>query len=57
MMVSSPPASILFFLFFLLPRLQTLLHSLGGKMPLSTQILIGSRTSRCTTASSSWSRS
>jgi type II secretory pathway component PulF len=32
---------ILFFLFFLLPRLQTLLSSLGGKMPLSTQILIG----------------
>ncbi|HXQ81220.1 MAG TPA: type II secretion system F family protein [Opitutaceae bacterium] len=33
---------ILFFLFFLLPRLQTLLNSLGGKMPVSTQILIGS---------------
>ena len=32
---------ILFFLFFLLPRLQTLLHQLGGKMPISTQILIG----------------
>jgi type II secretory pathway component PulF len=32
---------ILFFLFFLLPRLQTLLTSLGGKMPLSTRILIG----------------
>ena len=32
---------ILFFLFFLLPRLQTLLNSLGGKMPISTQILIG----------------
>jgi type II secretory pathway component PulF len=32
---------ILFFLFFLLPRLQTLLNSLGGKMPFSTQILIG----------------
>ncbi len=31
---------ILFFLFFLLPRLQTLLHSLGGKMPISTQILV-----------------
>jgi type II secretory pathway component PulF len=31
---------ILFFLFFLLPRLQDLLHSLGGKMPVSTQILI-----------------
>jgi type II secretory pathway component PulF len=33
-------AVVLFFLFFLLPRLQTLLNSLGGKMPLSTQILI-----------------
>jgi len=32
---------ILFFLFFLLPRLQTLLNSLGGQMPLSTRILIG----------------
>jgi general secretion pathway protein F len=32
---------ILFFLFFLLPRLQTLLSSLGGKMPTSTAILIG----------------
>jgi type II secretory pathway component PulF len=32
---------ILFFLFFLLPRLQTLLTSLGGKMPTSTKILIG----------------
>jgi type II secretory pathway component PulF len=32
---------ILFFLFFLLPRLQTLMTSLGGKMPLSTRILIG----------------
>ena len=32
---------ILFFLFFLLPRLQTLLTSLGGKMPLSTKLLIG----------------
>jgi type II secretory pathway component PulF len=32
---------ILFFLFFLLPRLQTLLASLGGKMPLSTRILVG----------------
>ena len=31
---------ILFFLFFLLPRLQVLLNSLGGTMPLSTQILI-----------------
>jgi type II secretory pathway component PulF len=32
---------VLFFLFFLLPRLQTLLNSLGGKMPFSTMILIG----------------
>jgi general secretion pathway protein F len=32
---------ILFFLFFLLPRLQTLLNALGGKMPTSTQLLIG----------------
>lgn len=32
---------ILFFMFFLLPRLQGLLTSLGGKMPLSTKILIG----------------
>ena len=31
---------ILFFLFFLLPRLQTLLDSLGGTMPVSTRILI-----------------
>jgi type II secretory pathway component PulF len=31
---------ILFFLFFLLPRLQTLLTSLGGKMPTSTALLI-----------------
>lgn len=31
---------ILFFLFFLLPRLQGLLASLGGKMPTSTKILI-----------------
>jgi general secretion pathway protein F len=31
---------VMFFLFFLLPRLQTLLHSLGGKMPISTRILI-----------------
>ena len=31
---------VLFFLFFLLPRLQTLLQSLGGKMPVSTRILI-----------------
>ena len=32
---------ILFFIFFLLPRLQTLLSSLGGKLPFSTQILVG----------------
>jgi general secretion pathway protein F len=32
---------VMFFLFFLLPRLQQLLTSLGGKMPLSTRILIG----------------
>jgi type II secretory pathway component PulF len=32
---------ILFFLFFLLPRLQGLLNSLGGKLPISTQILVG----------------
>ena len=32
---------VLFFLFFLLPKLQGLFTSLGGKLPLSTQILIG----------------
>ncbi len=32
---------ILFFLFFLLPRLQTLLTSLGGELPVSTKLLIG----------------
>ncbi len=32
---------ILFFLFFLLPRLQTLLQSLGGELPLSTRLLVG----------------
>lgn len=32
---------ILFFLFFLLPRLQTLLTSLGGQLPVSTQLLVG----------------
>jgi type II secretory pathway component PulF len=32
---------ILFFLFFLLPRIQGLLTSLGGKLPLSTSILVG----------------
>jgi general secretion pathway protein F len=32
---------ILFFLFFLLPRLQSLLSSLGSKLPLSTKLLVG----------------
>jgi len=32
---------VLFFLFFLLPRLQLLFDSLGGKIPASTRILIG----------------
>jgi type II secretory pathway component PulF len=32
---------VLFFLFFLLPRLQSLLRSLGGHMPLSTRLLVG----------------
>jgi type II secretory pathway component PulF len=32
---------IVFFLTFLLPKLQDLLNSLGGKMPTSTRILIG----------------
>jgi general secretion pathway protein F len=32
---------ILFFVFFLLPRLQGLLTSLGGKLPMSTQIVVG----------------
>jgi Type II secretory pathway, component PulF len=31
----------LFFLFFLLPRLQTLLISLGSELPLSTRLLVG----------------
>jgi len=31
---------ILFFLFFLLPRLQVLLASLGGRLPPSTQVLV-----------------
>ena len=31
---------ILFFLFFLLPRLQSLLDALGGELPLSTQLLV-----------------
>ncbi len=33
---------VLFFLFFLLPKLQGLFTSLGGKLPFSTQLLIGS---------------
>lgn len=32
---------ILFFLFFLLPRLQSLLSSLGGELPISTRLLVG----------------
>jgi type II secretory pathway component PulF len=32
---------ILFFLFYLLPKMQNLLSSLGGKLPASTQLLIG----------------
>ncbi|HSY53559.1 MAG TPA: type II secretion system F family protein [Opitutaceae bacterium] len=32
---------VMFFLFFLLPRLQLLFDSLGGKLPVSTQLLIG----------------
>jgi type II secretory pathway component PulF len=32
---------ILFFVFFLLPKLQGLLASLGGKLPVSTQIVVG----------------
>ena len=32
---------IIFFVLFLLPRLETLLKSLGGEMPLSTKLLIG----------------
>ncbi|MBL9188183.1 MAG: type II secretion system F family protein [Opitutaceae bacterium] len=32
---------VVFFLLFLLPRLKTLLASLGGKMPASTSLLIG----------------
>jgi len=32
---------VLMFLFFLLPRIQTLLTSLGGKLPLATRLLIG----------------
>ncbi len=33
---------ILFFVFFLLPKLQGLLASLGSKLPLATQLLVGS---------------
>jgi len=33
---------ILFFVFFLLPKLQGLLTSLGGKLPLATRIVVGS---------------
>ncbi|MFI5357022.1 MAG: type II secretion system F family protein [Opitutales bacterium] len=33
---------IAFFVLFLMPRLQSLLTSLGGKLPLSTQLLVGS---------------
>lgn len=32
---------VLFFVFFLLPRLQTLLNSLGGELPWSTRLLVG----------------
>jgi len=32
---------IFFFLFYLLPKMQNLLSSLGGKLPASTQLLIG----------------
>ena len=31
---------VIFFVLFLLPRLQTLLTSLGGKLPLSTKLLM-----------------
>ena len=40
-MVAVAGGVIIFFLTFLLPRLKTLLTSLGGKMPASTSILIG----------------
>ena len=39
-MVTVAGGVIVFFLVFLLPRLKTLLTSLGGKMPTSTQLLI-----------------
>jgi type II secretory pathway component PulF len=41
LMVFVAAGVILFFLFFLLPRLQSLLYSLGGQLPLSTKILVG----------------
>lgn len=40
-MVTVAGGVILFFLVFLLPRLKTLLTSLGGKLPASTSLLIG----------------
>ena len=40
-MVAVAGGVIVFFLVFLLPRLKTLLASLGGKMPTSTSLLIG----------------
>lgn len=40
-MVAVACCVIMFFLFFLLPRLQALLTSLGGKLPTSTRILVG----------------
>jgi type II secretory pathway component PulF len=40
LMVCVATGVILFFLFFLLPRLESLLNSLGGELPLSTQILV-----------------
>lgn len=35
---------ILFFVFFLMPRLKSLLASLGGKLPFATQLLVSSAT-------------
>ncbi len=34
-------AVVLFFMFYLMPRLQTLLGSLGGQLPLATRLLVG----------------
>lgn len=34
-------AVVLFFMFYLMPRLQTLLASLGGQLPLATRLLVG----------------